>query len=133
LRHLAAYLEQGWVAPPLVLKFFFSEYHPYGLPPHPRSLELQVELMDMVLAGVERAWFVQCYGPSIWRLAGTALELGGHLRVGLGDYHPWEWEEGPAADRPTNAEMVGRAAALAGDAGRPIAAVHEARALLGLS
>jgi 3-keto-5-aminohexanoate cleavage enzyme len=133
LRHVAAYLDQGWLSPPLVLKFFFSEYHPYGLPPHPRALAMQVEVMDLVLAGVERAWFVQCYGPSIWDLAGPALDLGGHVRVGLGDYHPWEWEEEPHADRPTNAEMVARAAALARDRGRPLATVADARGVLGLA
>jgi uncharacterized protein (DUF849 family) len=133
LRHLAAYLDQGWVAPPLVVKFFFSEYHPYGLPPHPRSLEVLVELMGTVLAGVERAWFVQCYGPSIWRLAGTAVEMGGHVRVGLGDFHPWEWQEPAGAEQPTNADMVGRAAALARDSGRPVATIDEARALLGIA
>ena len=132
LRHVAAYLEQGWLAPPLVLKFFFSEHHPYGLPPEPRSLEMTVELMDMVLAGTPRAWFVQCYGPAIWRLAGPAIALGGHVRVGLGDLHPWEWQEEPGADRPTNAGMVGRAATLARDAGRPVATVDEACAVLGL-
>jgi 3-keto-5-aminohexanoate cleavage enzyme len=132
LRHIAAYLEQGWVRPPLVLKFFFSEYHPYGLPARPRSVELQAELTDTVLAGVERVWFVQCYGPAIWQLAGPALDLGGHLRVGLGDYHPWEWED-RRGDRPTNAEMVARAAALVSEKGRAVATVDEARALLGLS
>jgi len=133
LRHIAAYLEQGWLAPPLVLKFFFSEYHPYGLPPEPRNLEFEVGLMDTVLAGVDRTWFVQCYGPSIWRLAGAALDLGGHLRVGLGDYHPWEWDAEPGTDRPTNAEMVARAAALAAERGRPVASVAEARKALGLA
>ena len=131
LRHLAAYLDQGWIDPPLVLKFFFSEFHPYGLPPSARSLEMQVELMDTVLAGVERVWFVQCYGPGIWNLAPAALALGGHLRVGLGDLHPWEWPD-PGAGQPTNAELVERAAELARASGRGIATAADARARLGL-
>ena len=131
LRHVAAYLEQGWVEPPLVMKFFFSEFHPYGLPPAPRSLEVQVELLDTILPGVERVWFVQCYGPGIWRLAETALGLGGHLRVGLGDLHPWEWPD-PGAEQPTNAELAAKAASLARVSGRGVATVTEARARLGL-
>jgi uncharacterized protein (DUF849 family) len=131
LRHLAAYLDQGWIEPPLVLKLFFSEFHPYGLPPAARSLEMQVELMDAVLAGVERVWFVQCYGPGIWSLAPAALDLGGHLRVGLGDLHPWEWAA-PGAGQPTNTELVERAAALAVASGRGVATVADARARLGL-
>jgi 3-keto-5-aminohexanoate cleavage enzyme len=131
LRHLAAYLDLGWIDPPLIIKFFFSEFHPYGLPPAPRSLEMQVELMDTVLAGVERVWFVQCYGPGIWDLAAAALDLGGHLRVGLGDLHPWEWPD-PGAAQPTNAELVERAAAMAGASGRGVATVADARARLRL-
>jgi 3-keto-5-aminohexanoate cleavage enzyme len=131
LRHIAAYLDQGWIDPPLVIKFFFSEFHPYGLPPAARSVEMQVELMNAILAGVERAWFVQCYGPGIWNLAPPALDLGGHLRVGLGDLHPWEWPD-PGAAQPTNAELVERAAALAGVSGRGVATVADARSRLGL-
>jgi 3-keto-5-aminohexanoate cleavage enzyme len=132
LRHIAAYLEKGWIEAPLVIKFFFSEHHPYGLPPSPRSLEIQVELLETILPGVERVWFAQCYGPRIWKLATPALELGGHLRVGLGDYHPWEWPD-PSGEHPTNAEMVARAAAMAGAAGRGVATVAEARQKLGLA
>ena len=53
------------------------------------------------------------------------------MRVGLGDYHPWDWAD-TGADQPTNAELVERAAKLAGDAGRPIATVAETRSRLGL-
>ena len=131
LRHVAAYLDQGWLDPPLVMKCFFSEHHPYGLPPVPRSVAMTAEVMDVVLAGVERTWFVQCYGRSIFELAAVALDLGGHVRVGLGDYHPWEWPD-VDTDRPTNAELVSRAAALASAAGRPLATVAETRRALAL-
>ena len=60
-----------------------------------------------------------------------ALGVGGHLRVGLGDLHPWEWPD-PNAGRPTNAELVERAAALADGSGRGVATVAGARARLGL-
>ena len=69
LRHIAAYLDLGWIEPPLAIKCFFSEHHPYGLPPVPRSVEMTAELIDTVLAGVERTWFVQCYGRGIFDLA----------------------------------------------------------------
>ncbi len=134
LRHIAAYLDQGWIEPPLAIKFFFSEFHPYGLPPDPRSLSMLVELSDMILAGVERVWFLQCYGPAIWDLAAPAVAMGGHLRVGLGDFHPWEWSASePGAHQPTNAEMVGRAAGLAEASGRGVATIDDARRGLGLA
>ena len=132
LRHLAAYLDLGWIEPPLAIKCFFSEHHPYGLPPVPRSVEMTAELIDTVLAGVERTWFVQCYGRGIFDLAGPALALGGHLRVGLGDYHPWDWPD-PTSDQPTNAALVERAAERAVRAGRPLATVAETRHHLGLT
>ena len=132
LRHIAAYLEQGWIDAPLMIKFFFSEHHPYGLPAVARSVEMYAEILDVVLPGVARTWFVQCYGPSIWELAPAALALGGHLRVGLGDLHPWEWPD-TSIGAPTNAELVARAAKLAASAGRPVTTVAETRDLLGLS
>jgi 3-keto-5-aminohexanoate cleavage enzyme len=132
LRHIAAYLDLGWISPPLAIKCFFSEHHPYGLPPTPRSVEITAELIDTVLAGVERTWFVQCYGRGIFDLAGPALDLGGHVRVGLGDYHPWDWPD-PSSDQPTNAALVARAAELAARAGRPLATVAETRRRLGLT
>jgi uncharacterized protein (DUF849 family) len=132
VRHVAAYLDAGWLEAPLVLKCFFSEHHPYGLPPVARSAEMTAEILATVLAGVEYEWFVQCYGRAIWDLAPAALAHGGHVRVGLGDYHPWDWAD-DGADQPTNAELVERAVKLAGDAGRPVATVAETRHHLGLS
>jgi uncharacterized protein (DUF849 family) len=131
LRHLAAYLDAGWLDPPIAVKCFFSEHHAYGLPPVPRSVEMTAELIDVVLAGVDCTWFVQCYGRGIDDLARAALDLGGHVRVGLGDYHPWEWPDA-SGDQPTNAALVARAAEFASAVGRPIATVAEARKLMGL-
>jgi uncharacterized protein (DUF849 family) len=132
IRHVAAYLDAGWLDAPLVLKCFFSEHHPYGLPPVARSVEMTAEILATVLAGVEYEWFVQCYGRAIWDLAPAALASGGHVRVGLGDYHPWDWAD-TGTDQPTNAELVERAAKLAGDAGRPVVNIAETRSRLGLS
>lgn len=132
LRHLSAYLDLGWLEPPLLIKCFFSEHHPYGLPPTARSVEMTAEVMDAVLAGVARTWFVQCYGRAILDLARPALDLGGHVRVGLGDHHPWEWPDA-GGDRPTNTQLVERAVHLADWAGRPVATVEQTRALLGLA
>jgi uncharacterized protein (DUF849 family) len=132
LRHLAAYLDQGWLEEPLVIKLFFSEHHAYGLPAVARSVEMYAELLDVVLAGVTTTWFVQCYGRGIWELARPALDLGGHVRVGLGDYHPWDWPD-PSSDQPTNAALVTHAAELVRDAGRELATVADARRLLGIT
>jgi uncharacterized protein (DUF849 family) len=77
-------------------------------------------------------WFVQCYGHAIWELARAAIDLGGHVRVGLGDYHPWDWPD-PSGEKPTNAELVATAAALADRAQRPLATIADARRMLGIA
>jgi uncharacterized protein (DUF849 family) len=58
-------------------------------------------------------------------VARRALELGGHLHVGLEEhFHP--------EDKPTNTDIVQRAAALAAEVGRPLASPKEAATLLDL-
>jgi uncharacterized protein (DUF849 family) len=57
-------------------------------------------------------------------IARLALERGGHLHVGL--------EEHSGVTKPTNAELVREAAALAHQAGRPIATPAEAAEILSL-
>jgi uncharacterized protein (DUF849 family) len=63
-----------------------------------------------------------------WGLVAAALALGGNVRVGLEDnfYLP----DGTMAR--SNGELVAKARTMAEDAGRRVATVAEARALLGL-
>lgn len=132
LRHIGAYLDKGWIEPPIVIKFFFSDFGPVGLPCEPECVGWYAEMIEMVMPGVPVEWFVTCNGPSIWKLAPAAIEAGGHVRVGLGQYHPWSWPD-LTNERPTNAEQVARVAEMAKAAGREIANVDEARAMLGLA
>jgi 3-keto-5-aminohexanoate cleavage enzyme len=132
LRSIATYLEMGWLEPPLVMKFFFSDAGPYGFPPNPRCLQMFVRTLELVLPGVPKIWFTMCYGHSIWDLVRPTIELGGHVRVGLGQYHPWYWPD-PTGEEPTNAEQVARVADIAHSLGRGLATPAEARAAFGLS
>ena len=131
LRSTAAYLDAGWLEPPLVLKFFFSVNGPYGMPPTPRSVEMYAEMLEMIFPGVPYVWFVMCYGSTIWDLAKPAIALGGNVRVGLGQYHPWYWPD-PTHEEPTNAEQVARVAAMAKSMGRALATPAEAFRTFGL-
>ena len=57
-------------------------------------------------------------------IARRALELGGHLHVGLEEY---------AGERtPTNAELIDECTALAATVGRPVATTAQTAAVLGL-
>ena len=72
-------------------------------------------------------WSVSVWGGDLMAtpVARLALELGGHLHVGL--------EEHFDPDRkPTNVELVDEAVALAGSVGRPVAGCAETVGLLGL-
>jgi 3-keto-5-aminohexanoate cleavage enzyme len=74
---------------------------------------------------------VACAGPSIWDLAPAAIAAGGHVRAGIGQYHPTNWPD-RSGEKPTNAEQVARVARLAQGMGREPASPAEARAILGL-
>ena len=131
LRAIAQYLELGWLEPPLLMKFFFSDAGPYGFPPNARCVEMFVRTLEMVFPGVPYTWFTMCYGHSIWDLVKPTIDLGGHVRVGLGQYHPWYWKD-PTGEEPTNAEQVARVADIARSMGRELATPAEARAAFGL-
>jgi uncharacterized protein (DUF849 family) len=94
----------------------------FGLPPTPTALDAYLEM----LGGADIAWGVAVPGGDLLRtpVARRALELGGHLRVGLEDY---------AGERePSNAELVREAVDLCHAVGRPVATFAETAAILGL-
>ena len=94
----------------------------YGLPPTVAALEAYVGMLE----GTNLPWSVSVWGGDLMQtpIARRALELGGHLHVGLEEY---------AGERqPTNAELIAQAAELAHDLGRPIATTTQTAELLGI-
>lgn len=81
--------------------------------------------LDM-LDGMDLPWSVAVLQGDVVAsgLARIALELGGHVRVGLEDY------AGPRT--PGNVELVRELVSLAKEVGRPVAGVTEARAVLAM-
>lgn len=73
-------------------------------------------------------WSACGIGLSEWPMITTAILLGGHVRVGFEDNI--YLSRGVAAK--SNAELVEKAVRLAGDLGRDVATVNDARRLLGL-
>jgi uncharacterized protein (DUF849 family) len=57
----------------------------------------------------------------------AALERGGHISIGLGDYAY------PELGQPTNAQLVARVAQIAREVGREVATPREAREILGVT
>ena len=94
-----------------------------GIPPTVDGLMLQARQIP-----ADSTWEVIGIGRDQWRLVGTALVLGGNIRVGLEDnfYLP----DGSMAK--SNGDLVAKAAAMCRDIGREPATVEEARQILGV-
>jgi uncharacterized protein (DUF849 family) len=92
-----------------------------GVPPTARNLATMV---DNIPGGSH--WGLIGISRAQWTLVAAALALGGSVRVGLEDnfYLP------DGAMARSNGDLVERAARMAGDAGRRVASVAEARALI---
>jgi uncharacterized protein (DUF849 family) len=94
----------------------------FGLPNTPTSLDAYMHLLD----GAPIPSAVSVVSGDVFEngVAQHALELGGHLRVGLEDY--------AGAATPTNRELVERAVALVRASGRPLATPTDAARVLSL-
>ncbi len=128
LRTVLVHLAAGTLPTGSFVKLYFGEATgltgtPFGLPPTVTALDAYLEL----LADTGLAWAVSAVGGDLGRtdLCRAALDRGGHLHVGLEFYG--------GGRTPTNAELVGEAAAACAAAGRPVASCDEAAAILGLT
>ena len=110
------------LTPPLQVSFVMGVTG--GIRPTARNVAHMAEQVP----DVPHQWGVIGISRAQWTLLAAALSLGGNVRVGLEDnfYLP----DGEMAR--SNGELVARAARMAGDAGRRLATVAEARELLGL-
>jgi 3-keto-5-aminohexanoate cleavage enzyme len=123
LRSCLAYYRNGWLPGPLLLKFYMSEKHPYGLPPTARGLQMY---LDMIEQDVPHLWFTEIKGSHAHiPLTSIAVALGGHIRTGLGDN--WLINDKPIS----NLEFVETFANIAERCGRGVATTAEARKLMG--
>ena len=96
----------------------------------PGALGADVAALDFLIGRLPPGctWSVAGIGKSEFPMAALAIRKGGHVRVGLED-NIW-LEKGVLAKG--NAELVAKAAALAREAGRPLANPAGARAILGI-
>jgi 3-keto-5-aminohexanoate cleavage enzyme len=96
----------------------------FGLPPTRHALLAYLDMLE----GTGLPWSVSVWGGDLLQtpIARLALELGGHLHVGL--------EEHFDPDRsPTNLELLTEAVSLCASVGRPVASCTTAGAILGLT
>jgi uncharacterized protein (DUF849 family) len=95
----------------------------FGLAPTPNALRAYLDLLE----GADLPWSVSVWGGDLFEtpIAKLALELGGHLHLGLEEhFHP--------EHKPSNEEIVKQAAALVAEVGRPLASVPQTAQILGL-
>lgn len=123
LRHALAYEQMELTRRPMVLKFFFTDYHPYGLPPSVRGLQAY---LDMLPPDIPKLWFIQSYGSSHTMMEALAISMGGHVRTGAGD------NPRLGGKALTSAQQVERFATIAKRMGREVASPAEARKMMGL-
>lgn len=124
VRMVDAFLDMGAIQEPAYVQCVLAEGGIVGAHPcTPRGLEA---LVDFMPANRRIEWTVACKEGNLFNVAALALERGGHLAPGVGDY--------PYAELgcPTNAELVHRFAELGRAAGREPATTDETRAMLGI-
>jgi 3-keto-5-aminohexanoate cleavage enzyme len=125
VRMVEAFLDMGAIREPAYVQCVLSEGGIIGAHPcTPRGLEA---LIDFLPRERRIEWTVACKEGNLLNVAATALERGGHLAPGIGDY-PYE-----ELGCPGNAELVHRFAELGRAAGRFPTSTDEARELLGIA
>jgi len=132
LQCVLSYHRNGALPPGSMVKLYFGgewgltargKGVTFGLPPTRNALLAYLDMLE----GTGLPWSVSVWGGDMMQtpVARLALELGGHLHVGI--------EEHFDPDRkPTNVELVEEAVALCAEVGRPVATTEQTEALLAL-
>ena len=108
--------------PPTVVKVFLA-----GLNASPRTLLFFHDRLQELLAGHDWMWMPLVYGMDQFPLCTLSLALGGHVRIGIGDYPYRERGE------PTSAELVEQIVRVARAMGREPLTPEETRKRMGLA
>jgi uncharacterized protein (DUF849 family) len=125
VRMVEAFLDMGAIREPAYVQCVLAEGGIVGA--HPCTNRGLEALIDFLPAERRIEWTVACKEGNLFNVASLALERGGHVAPGIGDY-PY-----PEVGCPTNAELVRRFAELGRAMGREPATTDEARALLGIA
>lgn len=120
LRVVLAHQQAGTLPRQVKIQLYFGDAVPFGLPPTRPSLDAYLAMLD----GTGLPWMVGVMGGDVVAsgMAAHAVGAGGHLRVGLEDFH--------GHSNPTNEDLVVRAAALVRDLGHEVATCEQARQVL---
>jgi uncharacterized protein (DUF849 family) len=124
IRATNALVESGLFEAPVYAEIVLTE----GglLAGHPGTVRGLESMIDFIPESPRFEWNVMCVGGNLFPLVGAAIERGGHIAIGLGDYPYSEF------GTPRNGELVERVALMARQVGREVATPTDARRILGL-
>ena len=125
VRATEAFVDMGIFAEPIYCELVLTEN--WLLSGHPGTIKGMQALLDFMPSDQDWQWSVLCAGGNLLPLVAAAIERGGHIAIGLGDYHY------PELQHPTNAQLVARVAQIAREMGREVATPAEARVMLGVA
>lgn len=124
-RTLAALLEMGLADEPVYLLFALSDGGIFG--GHPGTVRGLISHLDHLPTRYRIEWTVNNKIGNLFGPAALAIENGGHVAIGIGDY-PY-----PELGMPTNADVIHQLVQLAKCMGREVATPDETREMLGLT
>jgi 3-keto-5-aminohexanoate cleavage enzyme len=125
LRAADALLDMGVMREPAYVQFAFCEGGIIG--GHPCTTDGALAFVNMLPKTRKIEWTVTCKEGNLLPAAAVAMERGGHVSPGVGDYTY------PELDYPSNAKLVEFFANLARAYGREVASPAETRVMLGLA
>jgi 3-keto-5-aminohexanoate cleavage enzyme len=122
LRTIEAFIDSGLVDEPAFVCFVLTEGGIIG--GHPGTIKGLESLLEFIPVGHMFEWSVCCREGNLFPGASAALERGGHVSIGLGDYHY------RGLGVPTNADIIKEIVRMARLTGREPATPMETRAML---
>lgn len=124
-RRIAALRDAGVLPDPVIIAFHLTSGG--MLAGHPGTLEGVQTHLEFLTDRSAYRWEVMNLHGSMLPLAEAVIRAGGHVHLGIGDYHYRE------LGAPTNADLVREVVRIAHACGREVATPEEARRILGLS
>jgi uncharacterized protein (DUF849 family) len=123
-RCLGAFLAMGVLPSPAFAQVTLSDVL---LSTHPGTVRGMQSLVEFLPRDHDVHWVVSCFGGNLLKLVTAAIDAGGHISIGLGDYPYRELGE------PTNAELVAEVVRMVRAVGREPATPADVRDVLQLA